>query len=173
MVYKRIIDLLRSKTRRNGLYECYRQRMNLEVIQEEKKYFLFLVPLSTKRNTKLCHILVSAKTVLKDTFNVTFVNVCMHAPVIIMMKEGRIYVNIHAVAVFANDQSHLAQPKPPFEGIGTISSSALTKTSDLRKNPREKLTQGLFALGHACRRIEEAAVPKAMNDHLQIPLQLR
>lgn len=40
-IYKRMIDLVRRRTRRNGLHGCHRQDMDLEVIQEDKNIFCF------------------------------------------------------------------------------------------------------------------------------------
>lgn len=172
-VYKRMLDLVRSRTRRNGLHERHRQSMNLTVNQEDKNVFHVSSASSNQRKYKVESHSVSCEN-CRERCTYCDVCHCMYACTCDDSDEGRknICKHIHAVALFVKDQSHLAKPTPPSEEIETISSIALGTTSNLQSNSCEKLTQVSLAIIQACQKVTDEEVCKAVNDHLQKALAI-
>lgn len=172
-VYKRMIDLVRNRTRRNGLHERHRQGMELEVIQEDKKVFYVS---SASSNQKKYKVVAQSVSCEKCRERCTYCDVCqcMYACTCDDSDEGRknICKHIHAVARIVKDQLHLVKHKPSSEEIEAISSIALSKTSKLPCSYSEKITLVLSKLTSACQDIADEEVYKAVNDHLQKALAI-
>ena len=168
-VYKRMIDLVRSRTRRNGLHERHRQGVDLEVIQEEENVFYVS---SASTNEKKYKVVSHSVFCEHCRERCTYCNVCqcMYACTCDDSDGGRknICKHIHAVVMFRkdHDQSHLTKPNLPSEDIEVITNNTLTKSSDLPTNYSEKLTQVLSELTSACQGVVDEEIYKAANDHL-------
>lgn len=170
VTYKRMIDLMKNRTRRHELNERHRDSKNLDVVEDDGHFLVSSASIKQKKYTVITRDL--SCNICRERCTYCNVCQCMYMCTCEDNDKGtrNICKHIHAVVQHMEGKTQVAMPNSPSEEIEYIQDIVCNKlsTDSQPQNYGEQLIKYIHSnLLPQCKEISDQEAFKAAGDHIR------